>query len=314
MSDWLICGVNRSPHAHEVVLSAAAFACDLGLRLMVAYVGDASEPYVEAQDSTAQPSGEDLETWMAREGSIRWDTVFCARYGDPTRELLGLADECHARMLVAGSDGQKGLGGVLFDARSRRLEGGRPPCPVLVVPVGVTRSHVSERPRSAPSVVCGIDDPKQAEFALAHAAEMAWAREARLVLTHVLETRRTPKHDLRSAAQIADAEIRRHAGIRLLERAAQQLAPGESFEMRLGLGDAVSELERLAAAEGADLIVVGSHGHRGLHPASAGSVSSRLADCATRPVLVVPEAASSGRLRRFCPPLRSDELMLAPAS
>lgn len=315
MSDWLICGVDRSPHARDVVSAAARFACDLGLRLMVAYVGDESKSRAGDRDEPAHVRVDDLQAWMTREPSVRWDTVLRVEYGHPARELLRLARECDARMLVAGSHGHSRLRAVLLAGRSRRL-GGRSRCPVLAVPTAATSDLErpgSERPHGAPSVVCGVDDSAAAELVLAHAAEMAWARGARLVLTHVVQAPGTVIPRARPVVQSAVANVRLRAGTRLLEKLAKRLAADESFETRLRFGDPVTEIDRLAATEGADLIVVGSRGHSGVRPAMAGSVSAGLAACGSRPVLIVPETATSGRLRRFCPFVRSGPI-LAEAS
>ncbi len=53
-------------------------------------------------------------------------------------------------------------------------------------------------------------------------------------------------------------------------------------------GDAVIKILKIAAEYGADLIVLGSHGHGALHHLLAGSVASGVLKATTRPVLLVP--------------------------
>ena len=94
------------------------------------------------------------------------------------------------------------------------------------------------------------------------------------------------------------------AAARMLERLAKQLAPEQDCVERLLSGEPLGEIDRLAAAEGADLIVVGEHRRTALPASMTGSLGADLAVRASLPVLVVPEAATSGRLGRFCPSLR----------
>ncbi len=111
----------------------------------------------------------------------------------------------------------------------------------------------------------------------------------------------TPGARLLAGAAVSNKRLR--PATRLLERLAKQVAPEQNCEVRLRFGEPLAEIDRLAAAEGANLIVVGEHRRSALPASMAGLLAADLAR-ASRPVLVVPEAAMSGRLRRFCPSLR----------
>ena len=301
MSDWLVCGVDRSPHSPEVVAAAARFAGDLGLRLMVVRVADTWKDHHRERNEAAQTSVDDLQAWMTREPSVRWDTVLRVAYGHPARELLRLVRECDARMLVVGAPKHGRLAAMLLASRPRGL-GRKSYCPLLTVPtpeVGLA-SPLPDRFPGAPSVVCGVGDLGGSRLTLAHAAEMAWARGARLVLTHVLQAPGTAALGARATRQASIPELHLRAGTRLLKQVAQQLAPAESVEMSVRFGDPAAEIDELAASHAADLIVVGSRRPSAL---GKGSVSAALAARASRPVLIVPHTASSARLRRFCPSL-----------
>ena len=318
MTDWLLCAVDRTPHARAVVSVAARFARDLGLRLMVAHVEAAPQAEPAKRDEYA-PGGADRHlASLTSAPSIRWDTVRRVESGDPAHELLRLAREHEARLLVAGSRGLGPLTGALLGSVSRRLAG-ESRCPVLVVPARVDpRRLPPQRLGRDPSVICGIDDSPEAELVLAHAAEMAWACSARLLLTHVVEAPRAPALPATPGVHPADyaalADVRRRAATRLLERSAAKVADAAHLELTLQHGEPVGEIETLADAEDADLIVVGSRGPRRLPAAVPGSVSAGLAGSASRPVLIVPETAASGRLGRFSPSLGATRPALAEAS
>jgi nucleotide-binding universal stress UspA family protein len=59
-------------------------------------------------------------------------------------------------------------------------------------------------------------------------------------------------------------------------------------EVKLGAEDVAQCIERVAADWHADLIVMGTHGRRGVRRLMLGSVAERVLRCACRPVLLVP--------------------------
>ena len=120
---------------------------------------------------------------------------------------------------------------------------------------------------SRSSIVCGVDGSAGSRVATAVAAELAAALNARLVLVHAV-------HDP-------------PAGRRLLENA----AAGLDAELRVTLGDPVDGLHAVCDTEDAELLVVGSHGHRGSAAALTGSVSARVAAGGPCPVVIVPPDA-----------------------
>jgi nucleotide-binding universal stress UspA family protein len=76
---------------------------------------------------------------------------------------------------------------------------------------------------------------------------------------------------------------------RLQELTDRLAAAGVSAaEPALVMGHTAEQIERLAGEFGADLVMVGSHGHGGLHHLLVGSVTEDLLRRSTRPVIVVP--------------------------
>ena len=65
-------------------------------------------------------------------------------------------------------------------------------------------------------------------------------------------------------------------------------ARGIAVTTHLGFGDVKSELARLVAEEGADLLVAGSHGHRMIQDLIHGATTSALRHRVRCPVLIVP--------------------------
>jgi nucleotide-binding universal stress UspA family protein len=63
---------------------------------------------------------------------------------------------------------------------------------------------------------------------------------------------------------------------------------GVPYRTQMVEAEPAHALMRVADKEGAEMIVVGAHGHGGLADRVLGSVSYRLAHHATRPVVIVP--------------------------
>jgi nucleotide-binding universal stress UspA family protein len=92
-----------------------------------------------------------------------------------------------------------------------------------------------------------------------------------------------------STAEVATG-LTENAAKRLKASAERQKDSKVSIGTVLRMGAAWDELNAIAADEQADLIVVGTHGRRGVSRALIGSVAERVVRTATVPVLVLHAA------------------------
>jgi nucleotide-binding universal stress UspA family protein len=132
-----------------------------------------------------------------------------------------------------------------------------------------------------PSIVCGVDSSEDARVALRVAAELSTALALRLVAVHVSDL--SSSFTGQTAAATEDERVARVQLRGLLESEGLR-----EVEARVTSGVPASAIARLAEAEGARLIVVGSRGHGALKAAFLGSVSRDLIAAAPCPVVVVP--------------------------
>lgn len=138
-------------------------------------------------------------------------------------------------------------------------------------------------------MVCGVDGSRVAVEALRTARRLAGALGLRLVAAHVVAhvavaaEARTVQAPSFGADDLASGEA-------LLERVCAE-ADVPDAEQRVAVGRAAERLAELADEESAELIVVGSRGHRLLRAAIVGGVSSELIGLANCPVLVIPAQA-----------------------
>jgi nucleotide-binding universal stress UspA family protein len=127
-------------------------------------------------------------------------------------------------------------------------------------------------------IVVGVDGSKLGQAALGWAAEEARRRDAKLVVVHawtfippapISEPGMMP---MPAGDLAADLEIERNAAEAVLDEAIEQVdLRGLDVERRLVEDSAGEAL--VAEAEGADLLVVGSHGRGAIGAALLGSVS-----------------------------------------
>jgi nucleotide-binding universal stress UspA family protein len=136
----------------------------------------------------------------------------------------------------------------------------------------------------AKTIVVGIDGSQCSDRALHWAITEARATDRPLLLVHVWHWHTDVVASPMSLVGASDA---RNAGRHLLSRALTQARrQGVTATGRLLEGAAAKTLVK--AAEGAAMLVVGSHGHRGLSRAFVGSVSTGCVRQAHCPVVVIP--------------------------
>lgn len=280
MASAVIVGVDGSANGREALRFALTEAALRGVPLELVHAwsippltatGLGMIPAFELlRDELAGTAAETLQAELERMGDLagKVELVRHVVQGDAAGALVERAAD--ADLLVVGSRGHGGVAGAVLGSVSRACLH-HAPCPVAVVRV----AHHAEHAR----IVVGMDDSPGANRAL----EWAYA-EARLraASVHVVSAYDEPLAlgaaglsspevvlDLREALAgdaehvVAEARASAPEGIEVT---------GEAIH-----GPAGSVL--VAAAEGADLLVVGSRGRGGFRSLLLGSVSQH---CATR--------------------------------
>ena len=137
-------------------------------------------------------------------------------------------------------------------------------------------------------IVVGVDGSPASKAALAWALEEARLRGATLRAVHAWTVVTTfavdaPPVFLPSLMEAAESEAEQTLSAAVAEVAGEH--PDVPIERSVVEGPAAERL--LAAAAGADLLVVGSRGHGGFHGLLLGPVSQQCAHHATCPVVIV---------------------------
>jgi len=217
-----------------------------------------------------------------------FDVEYETREGGTAEEILRYCEKRGCDLIVMGTHGRTGLrrllAGSIAEAVLRRAR-----CPVLAL-------RTLELPSEAEQVQVILhptDFSECSELALQVARSLARDHGARLVVIHSIPSEVVIEG---AVAAVEDPRVDRDA----LEKIRGRLdGPDLKYpvEVRLGHGDAGTEIPRVAGELGCGLIVMGTHGRTGLDRFLMGSVAEAVLRKAPCPVLAVktprPEPAAT---------------------
>ena len=191
----------------------------------------------------------------------------------PARGLCDLARETGARLIAVGATRHGRVGRLAPGSVGMHLLHGAP-CPVLVAPAGSGDTPVR-------TIGVAYDDREESRAALHAARELATSHHAELVVVGVREQTpiAVPMGDPRMPQLVEEAD-------RQFEATLEHAASTTDATYRMHLGDPGRTLVDLSGDF--DLLVTGSRGRGPVGSVILGSISRRLVDHASCPVLVVP--------------------------
>jgi nucleotide-binding universal stress UspA family protein len=137
-------------------------------------------------------------------------------------------------------------------------------------------------------VLVPVDFTETSDRALEYALELARKFEAKITVMHAYQI---PVYGFPDATYITAAEVAGQISIAAQARldAILEAQKTSGVEMTAILRDGVAweEINRVADEVKADLIIIGTHGRRGLARALLGSVAENVIRTSTMPVLVI---------------------------
>jgi len=220
---------------------------------------------------------------LVRHGlSVETDVVV----GDPRAEIVRLADEWRADLIVLGARGLGRIKRLLLGSVSLAVAR-HASCPVLVV---------KGRPRKLTSVLVAMDGSDDSFRAARFLQSLVLPRRTKVRLLSVVEPLRYPttapgavRGQLLRMIKEVEAE-RRGELDKVLERAAAQLDDKLTRVTRsTPTGAPADEIIAAANDYDTDLVVVGARGRGGMARLLLGSVSEKVLRDARCPVLIVKE-------------------------
>ena len=281
----------------ESVLPAAAFLGEaVRARITLLHIMEQNAPAtIHGQPHLTDPDQAEayLEGLAARLASPTRPVarhVHRAEEGDVAGAIVRHAEELGADLIVLCTHGWGGLRDWLFGSIAQQvLQRGTIPI-VLLQPTTTGAAP----PFACRGVLVPLEGPEAPEPALPVALGLARACYATLHLVMVVPTPGTlsgaqaPAGVFLPMTTAALLDLEEGEAREYLQRVRERLrAEGLRVTGEVGRGDPVTSLAKAAERAGADLVVLATHGRRGLEAYWSASVAPRLLGCIGRPVLLV---------------------------
>jgi nucleotide-binding universal stress UspA family protein len=208
--------------------------------------------------------------------------------GIPSEEVITAARAEDSDLIVVGTRGKTGLAHVLLGSTAERVIRGAP-CPVLTVRMEQADTEdegVLSRPVTLERILVPVDFSDCSLDALEYAIVVAQQAKASLMLLHVLEPVSYGLDFTLSHIRTRDSEVSTWTK-RLEELASSHQHSHVQVESRLRGGLPSDSILDSAQTLPCDLIIMGTHGRRGISHALSGSVAEAVLRKAHCPVLTV---------------------------
>lgn len=310
----LLVTTDFSKPARLMIPYAFKLASVLSLRLIILHVVKAP-PGFEQWSPAARRSIQALKTKallelgrivrLANENGLMADHRLLV--GIPEDSILDIARDPGVACVAMGTHGKTGWDrlrlGSVAESTVRQA-----PCPVLTVPASVTRSpSVNPSRLSIARLLVATDFSTSSKAALWTAIVLAKRLNARAVLVHAVE----PPGSLQSGPLRADELSRRRSTQRLQKMISASRASEVIDDKIVIAGNPVEVVLDQAKHRKTDLIIVGTHGRRGMKRLMLGSVAEAVSRKAPCPVFVVKAQVRkpfevTNSARRSAPRSRTD--------
>ncbi len=215
---------------------------------------------VEKEEKKTREHLETIKVWASQEGV---DCDISVIHGDePYQDIIRQARENNVDMIIVGRHGRTGLVRLMMGSVASKVIG-HAPCNVLVVS---PTAHIEFK-----NILVATDGSRYGEAAIREAIGIAKKCSSSLALVSVAS--------LNVELESADGNVKR-----AVELAAKE---GVKAEGETIIGKPYEAIVNAAKQKHADLIVVGSHGRRGIERLLMGSVTERVIGHTETGVLVV---------------------------
>ncbi len=219
--------------------------------------------------------------------------------GIPSQCVQAVAEEIGADLLVVGTHGRTGLDHVLVGSTAERVVR-IAPCPVLAVKADKGAAPASQNP-TIKRIVVPIDLSTCSLDALEYAVQFAKPLGASVTILHAMEP---VAYGLDFSFSHAKEwkEQRAYLEKRLTVLTACLTAHGLQADYALKPGLPADSITSYVTAQGYDLMIMGTHGRRGLSHVLLGSIAGAMLRHAPCPVLTVRRLKVGPDYQRVVPP------------
>jgi nucleotide-binding universal stress UspA family protein len=211
------------------------------------------------------------------------------RCGRPHQEIIGLARELDADLIVLSTRGHSGLKHLLLGSTAERVVRGAP-CPVLIAGKRKQKSKTANKTFTIRTMLVPVDFSECSLAGVKYAAFLAKKLYATLRLFYVMYPCVDYVFVDRAGVRISEVIEAVHEAARQEMDALKQIdfLRDVSLQTEIRPGRPIDEICSAADQPNVDLIVTSTHGRTGFKHAVIGSVAEHVVRYAECPVLVVP--------------------------
>src|SRR5579859_1187570 len=210
----------------------------------------------EVDMRTVQERREQLESLRRKKIDSSIPSEAMVKTGEPWKEIVEEAKFLRAELIITASHGRSALKDILLGNTAERVMR-HAPCSVLITrQAGLHADPPQAPPIHLKRILAPVDFSPASEIGLASAAMLAKLFGAEIVLAHVIET---------DALQAADGKILKDAEEALIRLGQQDIPSDIPRQIVVKAGSPFKAIVEAAKALQADLIIITSHGHKGLN-------------------------------------------------
>ena len=272
-----------SENVQQAFPLACSLARDCGARVVVLHVAPpprSHDPLLALQnrDEYYEEPWQALRQMRAPDANVHVE--YQLETGDAAPEILRVAQQSKAGLIVIGTHGRTGFGRLLLGSVAEQVLRGAS-CPVLAVKKAPVAPNIQ-------TILLPTDLSESSESALGVAFALARDYHARLIVMHVASSGSAiPYSEFERMLKDSSAYRRE-----LEDQLRQCQKPACNAEFRVEEGDPAEQIIRVAQEARCDLIVMGTHGRTRLDRLLMGSVAESALRSASCPVLLVKHGRS----------------------
>lgn len=297
----LVLALDGSERSERAIAHAKALVEKYRCAVTLISVVEAPTEFTTWAATPTIPEATDMERWLElREQYLDSIAAEFAGFevethvtlGSPARAILELVDGQDDVLIVVASHGRTGLSRLILGSVASRVVASAT-CPVLVVPVHDDQAGPTP---GSDHVLVPLDGSETALHALNVAVDMLGLSGSRIHLIRVIQAPDVTAPSMEAAPDIAvDYELvlryqeaaRQEAETYLDEIAGQLNAKGLTASWEITDGDVPDEIRRAGQEQGANIIVMATHGRTGFNRWALGSVTEKLLSEVHRPMFLV---------------------------
>lgn len=282
----LLVAIDPTPASQSALQQALRLAASMQARLVAISVTPRYEGNMhrwkisDANEQLSQPFEQCLREAEKTAASLGQSLTTIHKIGDPSEEIINVAEEQEAGILLIGCPKRSYVERVLLGQTTAKIIG-LSPCDVLLVPEGAEIGFSR--------ILVGVDGSKYSMEAGQRALDLALSYGGEV---HALTVIDVPVDRALLYGVLDEARGKGFTSLKILADQGGKLGVPTVTELREG--SPYETIDRYSEEHDIQLIVLGSYGSTAFARILVGSVVERVAALSSRPILVVKKLGNNG--------------------